>query len=558
MLAFIKANFHVGDSIDITCSQGTISGKIEFINENVIVLRLPNNLICGIAAHDVRTFQAEAPDELVTDLPPEETYTIEKQVETSVLSKHAEAQDQIATEKTTTSSHEKQLSAPSADGLTTTPTASVKVVGKIPLDQLRKIDPKFNRNGRFRSNEDFAERTEPAEEIDSPQSAQDKTVFVSAMGRITYYNADKRFGFIHDFVGDYDLYFQLSQVADPTLYDCLRKGTKVAYTALENEQGHVAHAVHLPHTVDELLDMAEEYIHSHHLQLAQGLLDHVLAADPQNEGALELASEITGNAPAFVKPGFHQVLPVYSSDNLYTKAKKAFLDKDFEKAEELYRKAIDAAERPDSSLKDLLSIFVTLFKQSEDKEFRAKMRAQAEETYKTYSHLLPDNLTNKQFVALNYYLPMQEYDLFIQEVENILQNPQVAGSDSKFAFYMWQKAIVQNKLGDRKAALATAEEGLKRAPRHMQLLKAKRLLEQPDFATAEGQENETSSVTPSSEESTKEAADETFSSHREDEATVETSEQTSFASNSDEPNVPASDTGEKKPHSWWEELKKPW
>lgn len=557
MLAFIKANFHPGDTIHITYSQGTISGEILFINEEVIVLGLPNHLICGIAARDIRSFEAQAPEKLVTDYACEKSYPIENQEEASLRPFSFQGEDEMGREEPEANSHKNPSSASSSDGLTTTPSASIKVVGKIPLDQLRKIDPKFNRNGRFPSEEGFSEKAQASEGIDSPESLPERADFVNAMGRITYYNADKRFGFIRDFSGGFDLYFPLSQVADPTLYDSLSKGTKVAYTALENEQGYVGHALHLPHTVTELLDMAEEHFHAHRLPFAQELIDHVLSVDPQNEDALELSAQIKGRAPHLVKPALPQNFPVYSSDNHYTQAKKAFLDKDFEKAEELYRKAIDAGERPDSSLKDLLSIFVTRFKQSEDIDFRQKMRAQADALYKAYSHLLPESLTNKQFVVLNYYLPMQEYDLFLQEVENILQDPQVAGSDSKFAFYMWQKAIVQNKLGDRKAALSTAEEGLKRAPRHIQLLKAKRQLELLDLEAVEVPENQASQAIPSEAESAEEAPQNASSSPKE-EAAREVEEPSSPASNSEEPEESAFETGEKKPASWWQELKKPW
>ena len=58
MLAFIKTNYQVGDPIEINCSEGVITGTIEFVNNKYIVLRQPNGKICGISAADIRTFTA--------------------------------------------------------------------------------------------------------------------------------------------------------------------------------------------------------------------------------------------------------------------------------------------------------------------------------------------------------------------------------------------------------------------------------------------------------------------------------------------------------------------
>ena len=65
MLAFIKTNYQVGDPIEINCSEGVITGTIEFVNNKYIVLRQPNGKICGISAADIRTFTAASPVAMV-------------------------------------------------------------------------------------------------------------------------------------------------------------------------------------------------------------------------------------------------------------------------------------------------------------------------------------------------------------------------------------------------------------------------------------------------------------------------------------------------------------
>ena len=61
MLAFIKSNYQIGDTIEVTCSEGVIAGQIEYVNNKYIVLRQSNGKVCGIAASDIRTFTANSP-----------------------------------------------------------------------------------------------------------------------------------------------------------------------------------------------------------------------------------------------------------------------------------------------------------------------------------------------------------------------------------------------------------------------------------------------------------------------------------------------------------------
>ena len=70
MLTFIKANYQIGDSIEVTCSEGAVTGVIEHVDSKYIVLRLPNGHIMGIAASDVRSFTAASPVPMVPSQTP--------------------------------------------------------------------------------------------------------------------------------------------------------------------------------------------------------------------------------------------------------------------------------------------------------------------------------------------------------------------------------------------------------------------------------------------------------------------------------------------------------
>ena len=68
-------------------------------------------------------------------------------------------------------------------------------------------------------------------------------------------------------------------MAEPALFENLRKGQKVVYTTATNSQGLVARCVHFPHTVQDLLFMAEDQLANKRYQLALDMVEHILEVD---------------------------------------------------------------------------------------------------------------------------------------------------------------------------------------------------------------------------------------------------------------------------------------
>ena len=161
-------------------------------------------------------------------------------------------------------------------------------------------------------------------------------------------------------------------------------------------------------------------------------------------------------------------------------AKKAYLAKDLPQAERLYLQAIDAGEKVESCVKDLVTLYVSNFKQATDADEREAWRAKAIGFMESHRSLLSDSLTTKQFLALNFYLPLLAYDQFLEIVESILLDPQVSGVVSRRVFYLWQKAIALNKSGRAEAALSVIDEGLALAARNRQLLNLQRQILHPE------------------------------------------------------------------------------
>lgn len=489
MLTFIKTNYQTGDTIEITCSEGIVTGQIEYVTGRYIVLRQSNGQICGIAATDIRSFRADSPVKMVpangqraVKAP---AYDPEELAGNSEIVREEEAGESYHAATTTTLrdvlGEEKEVE--SADSLTgAAPVAEPKVVGHIDL---ASIDPNYGRRRYFKNAEGTNDPTiAPTDNYNSGYQQGNngyvRRPYVRATGRITYYNSLKRFGFIHDFETDSDLYFYVQQIVDEELFNHLTKGTKVVYTIGQNNQGRIATCIHLPHTINEVYTMAEDSFDSHQYIVSKGLLEHILMVDPNNADAKQLLGDVEATLPSVEGERLRGELEPYNPCVLYAQAKKALLNKDYDLAEEAYLKALEANEKPESCVKDLLTLYVSRYKQAYNDEEKQQIRQKATEFFNAHRTLLEDNLTTKQFLALNYYLPIQDYENFLKAVDNLLLDPHVGENTSRRVFYLWQKAIALNKMGYADDALQICEEGLQLMPYNRQLNNLREMLLHPE------------------------------------------------------------------------------
>lgn len=546
MLTFIKTNYQVGDTIEITCSEGIVTGEIEYVTGQYIVLRQSNGQICGIAANDIRSFRAESPVKMV---PANGGRAVKTPVydslddsdvladDSAVYNEDYDEDDYNEEEQSSTATtlrdvlgEEKEVE--SADALTgAAPVAEPKVVGHIDL---ASIDPNYGRRRYFKNEGDA---TTAAATTDNNYSNNEnegwqqnyntyghRPPYVRATGRITYFNTSKRYGFIHDYATDSDLYFYVQQIVDNELFNHLYKGTKVVYSIGQNNQGRIATCIHLPHTINDVYTLAEDSFDSHQYIISKGLLEHILQVDPDNADAKQLLGDVESVLPTV--GGEHQRgdIEPYNPCLLYVQAKKALLNKDYAQAEETYLKALEAGEKPESCVKDLLTLYVSCFKQAADEEEKERVRQKAADFFASHQHLLTSNLTTKQFLALNYYLPIQDYDRFLASVDELLSIPQVGESLSRRVFYLWQKAIALNKIGRGEEALEVCEEGLKLSPYNRQLHNLHDMMLHPERYHATYDESATAQQAEADDKATEEEEEQTEATAEEtvEEASAET------------------------------------
>lgn len=537
MLKYIKANYKAGDSIEITTSEGGMIGEIEYVTDKFIILRQPNGQICGIAASDVRTFTAQAPEPLIpagkpaTAPPADEDYDNPSEENEATQNQENDTENGEEADQTLINESLAAMSEP-------------KVVGHIDLDRLQRIDPRFSRRRYFRNDSEEGEMDEEDDNAENDATADGsmyrRNAYVGAKGRITYYNNERRYGFIHDYKSEDSLYFHIQQVADPRLYDYLRKGTKVVYTTDRNAQGLVARCVHLPKSFDDVLMLANDEYDARHFNTARDLVNHLLEIDPEYKPAKDLLDEMNDTAPSRFTPfaqQFHSASQYNIPSTLYAQAKRAFLGKDNRKAEDLYKQAIEAGEKVETCIKDLVTLYVSEYKQQEEGEAKEAARQKAVEFLNKHRDSLPDNLTNKQFLALNYYLPILDLHKFIELVDEIMADPQVSKILSRRVFYIWQKAIAYNKMNRVDEALDLIEEGLKLSPYNRQLANLKNQILNPEI---NGRAEEAMPASPTSDE-TASSAPET--------ATPEAAAPETAAAPAD------NNSGNPQPDSRWDDLK---
>ena len=498
MLEFIKKNYQVGDPIEITTSAGIYTGQIEFINSKYIVLRQGNGKICGIAGSDIFSFKADIPAEILSG----KTYWEADEETSATPVVHPVSSSPVAEAPAPVMEEDDELQpeteAPDASEVAPVSLAEPKVVGHIDLAKLQQIDPKLSSRNYFSRGEEpnvrrdaaesvAADTDDSADELDTAGEVGGQQGYIPAKGRVTYFNYEHRYGFIHDFASDADLYFRMHQIAEPMLLDRIRKGTKVVYSIDHNAQGPTANCLHLPHPVNTLFIVAENCIDSYKYYFAREILEHILEIYPDNKDALEMLDEARQSDRQAAPGGNDSAVEQYNPAVLYPQAKRAYLQKEYAEAERLYFEALEAGEKPESCIKDLMTLYVSHFKQAEEDAVKADNRDKALQLYERYQHLLADNMTNRQFLALNFYLPLGEYEKFIALVDDILMAPQVAHAVSRRVFYLWQKGLALYKLERCDEALTLVEGALELSPHSRQLQNLKQLLVNPqsDEASAD-------------------------------------------------------------------------
>lgn len=184
---------------------------------------------------------------------------------------------------------------------------------------------------------------------------QSKTISIpiqnKSQGVISSYKADRKFGFIRGDDGS-DYFFHRSAISDDELLEkislTLRKKIPVEFEVKEGPKGALAVNISMIRAIDEMYDKAVSYVSEGEYPRANALIKKVIEADPNYKDAQVLYNKWREYARSTTVP---------KGSNPYARAKRVqLIEKDLDRAAELFLQAINKSDNLDSAVKDLAAL----------------------------------------------------------------------------------------------------------------------------------------------------------------------------------------------------------
>ena len=456
MFDFIRAQFKVGDVITLVCVSGTFSGTIVFINEESIILKTPDNRVCGVKGSDISFFETPSSDSLK-----------------SGMSNGEVKQDTITDQPNGVLGvcQSKETPKPiSTEDVKTKPIESFKPGDVIPLDRLKKLDPKYD--SRFKGGKTKMRSLQGGLEALAPLVQDihdaDNQKQVPPMGVIKWVDSYRPYGFIKDSQTNEDLYFNFNSIIDKELEKTLVASTPVVYSISKAEMGLKAICIHLPKKICDLLVIAKELSEKEEYKSALEIVNHILKEYPDNFDAGQMEAFLNKMLPSYQKKPL-----AYSG--AYMKAKQYHAEKKYEKAIEYYEKAIENEERLESAIKDLGSLYGSLYKAETDPIKKEERRQIAIEFMKKNVGHLSESASSLNFLE-SFYYTIRDFDSFIPIVNTLLEEEDAIKDKKRTILLLCKKAAAYLQMSDFEEAREVIDECLRIDPNSQAALKLKNIL----------------------------------------------------------------------------------
>lgn len=242
-------------------------------------------------------------------------------------------------------------------------------------------------------------------------------------GAIFSYNPAKRYGFLRATSGG-RFFFHRSAVADDELLALLNDFSygnllPVVFTTTEGPKGPLAVDVMIPRTVHQMYELAVKYADDGDYPKAIAQIKRVLAQNPQHVEAQRAHEKWRDDARFAGLP---------RGTNPYARAKRVqLIEKDLERAEQLFRVAIQSGDSVESAIKDLASLLAQLNRTQEAIDLLQKYRNTATD---------PRSIDN---MLIGYYSVVGEFDAALEILE---RNYEKATTPAKKAQILWVVANI--------------------------------------------------------------------------------------------------------------------
>nr|WP_290665147.1 tetratricopeptide repeat protein [Ardenticatena sp.] len=173
-------------------------------------------------------------------------------------------------------------------------------------------------------------------------------------GYIYTYKRDRNFGFLRDLGGN-SYFFHRSAIIDPTLFDELNRleiggEIPVTFEPAQGPKGPLALRVALFRTNKDLFEIANQCAQNGDYSQAIGYIRQLLEREPEYPEARELYDKWREYA---------RLSGVPRGSNPYARAKRVqLIEKDLDRAAQLFRQAIREGDNVESAIKDLAALYV--------------------------------------------------------------------------------------------------------------------------------------------------------------------------------------------------------
>lgn len=261
-------------------------------------------------------------------------------------------------------------------------------------------------------------------------------------GYIYTYNKDRNFGFLKDLEGR-EYFFHKTAIVDEILLNKIYNLTQderisVVFETTQGPKGPIAIQISLYRTIDEMFKLAVDYAEGGEYSKAIFLIKRVLSINPDYPNASDFYEKWREYA---------RLSGVPKGSSLFARAKRAqLIEKDFDRAANLLRQAIDKGDNLESAIKDLAGLLMKLGRPQEAIEIIEKNRKKVREQ---------QSLDN---ILIGAYQNAGQYDRAIVLLKQKLKR---ALNVDKKAQIIWQIANCYLKKGDYLQAQQTFQKVLK-------------------------------------------------------------------------------------------------
>lgn len=347
----------------------------------------------------------------------------------------------------------------------------------IPLDKLHKIDPKLKNKSRLTSSQKktsgkmntLGNDLGALYELVKDKHELDDLKIVHALGEIKFVKPENNIGYILDGKTGKEISFKPYQIIEKGYSSASWFHMPVLYSIQNDPQGPKAISIHKPKTIKEMVALAIEFSDAGEYKHAFHIMEQILSEYPDNYSADNLKRQLIK-----LHPQYNSKPKEYS--NAYSKAKKYYIEKKYDKAIKFYYKALDNNEKVESSVKDLGMLYAQLSKSTDNEQQASEYRQKAIDFMNQYVEELSDTISTLYYLE-NFYYSVKDYDNFIKIVDELVEEEPIVLDKNKHAILLTKKAVALMQINSAYEAQEVIDEALSIDPSNLAALRLKNIFE---------------------------------------------------------------------------------